>query len=139
MSEAQAEVLSGARRRIRGWKRAISAFDEGRMHLTANGVDVTSEQAQMYRSLVAQSEQLLEQFDPDGLTKDGNVEIGQVAPQVSARLFPGWFAVYRLDENGDAVDLETYELQSHASARAETRGERLGVVANDMWSIIPLD
>ena len=109
------------------------------MHLTANGVDVTSEQSKAFSDLVDQNERLLEQFDPDGLTRDENIEIGSISPLASSQLLPSWFVVYRLDSTGAATELEVYQLRSHAAARAHTRGDRLGVIANDMWSIIPLD
>jgi hypothetical protein len=135
MSLAQAEILTDVRVRLREWKRSIAAFGEGRMRLTTNNVDTTSEHVSMLKGMIARNEALLTQYDPDGLTADGNVEIGEVTPQESSGVLPGRWIAYSLDDRGRAVNLRLYDAESHARTDAMAAGRYAGVVADDMWSI----
>eukprot|EP01033_Poteriospumella_lacustris_P021574 gene21574-16042_t len=89
MTPIQADMLADTRKRLREWRRSLAAFAEGRMWLKTNNVDRTAEHIAMLRGMITTNEGLLAQYDPDGVTADGNIEIGDVSPQESAGILPG--------------------------------------------------
>ena len=137
MTPIQAEMLADTRKRLREWRRSLAAFAEGRMWLKTNNVDRTAEHIAMLRGMITTNERLLAQYDPDGVTADGNIEIGDVSPQESAGILPGRWVSYALDDRDNAVNLRLYDVESAARTDALQRGRSVGVVADDMWSITP--
>lgn len=138
MSPIQAQLLSDARRHIREWRRSIAAFDEGHMRLFTNHVDTSADHARQLERLIVQNEALLAQYDPEGLTADGNVELGDIAPERSSDLWPERWVTYALDGIGRAAQLRTFDSEAAARADARRPGRKLGQVAADMWSIDPV-
>lgn len=138
MSPIQAQLLSDARRHIREWRRSIAAFDEGHMRLFTNHVDTSADHARQLERLIVQNEALLAQYDPEGLTADGNVELGDIAPERSSNLWPERWVTYALDGIGRAAQLRTFDSEAVARADARRPGRNLGQVAADMWSIDPV-
>lgn len=137
MTPIQAEMLADTRKRLREWRRSLAAFAEGRMWLKTNNVDRTAEHIAMLTGMITTNEGLLAQFDPDGVTADGNIEIGDVSPQESAEILAGRWVSYALDDRDNAVNLRLYDVESAARTEALQRGRNVGVVADDMWSITP--
>lgn len=137
MSPAQAEMLADIRRRLREWRRSISAFESGQMWLRTNGVDQSASHLDMLKGMIATNERLLDEYDPDNLTTDGNVELGALSAHESAQVLPGAWVSYRLDDDRLARDLRFYGLESHARTDALQAGRAFGVIAQDMWSIEP--
>jgi len=138
MSPIQAQLLSDARRHIREWRRSIAAFDEGHMRLFTNHVDTSADQARQLERLIAQNEALLAQYDPEDLTADGHVELGDIAPERSSNLWPDRWVTYALDRIGRAEQLQTFDSEAMARADGRRPGRNLGQVAADMWSIDPV-
>lgn len=136
MSPIQAQLLSDARRHIREWRRSIAAFDGGYMRLFSNNVDISADHARQLERLIVQNEALLAQYDPEGLTADGNVELGDIAPERLSNLWPERWVTYALDRMGCAAQLRTFDSESAARADARQPGRNLGQVAADMWSIV---
>lgn len=107
------------------------------MRLWTNHVDTTSDHIAMLKRTIATNEQLLEQYDPDNLTTDGNIEISDVTPRESAGVLPGRWVSYRLDDRGRAFDLQLFDIEHSARNYARHHGRAVGVIGEDMWSISP--
>jgi hypothetical protein len=138
MSAAQAELLTDFRRRCREQARSVVAFAVGQMRVHSNNVDVSAEHVATTKGHIRQYQALLQQYDPDGLTADGNIEIGEVSSLHEFReIFAGRWVSYSLDEQGRAVNLHAYDDEASARAEATVPGRYAGVVADDHWSISP--
>jgi hypothetical protein len=137
MTPIQAQLLADTRKRLRECRRSLAAFAEGRMWLRVNSVDRTAEHAGMLRGMIATNEALIAEYDPDGLTADGNIEIGDVSPQESVGVLPGRWVSYALDDHGNAVNLRVYDVESLARSDALQSNRDVGIVADDLWSITP--
>jgi hypothetical protein len=135
MSAVQSELLSVTRKHLREWRRSVAAFAEGRMRTMTNNVDTTSQHVSMLKEMIARNEALLAQYDPEGVTADGNIEIGDVPPSESSGVLSGRWVSYSLDKHGCAIDLRLYDAEAPARADAAVPGRHVGVVADDMWSI----
>jgi hypothetical protein len=137
MSPLQAQMLTDVRRHLREWRRSIAAFAEGRMKLWTNHVDTTAEHVAMLEKMIATNEQLLVQYDPDDLTADGSVELGEVTSREFNSVLPGRWVSYLLDDQGRAVDLHLFDDAKAARGHAWRSGRNVGVIGEDMWSISP--
>jgi hypothetical protein len=138
MSEAQRQTLLDLRRHLREWRRSRAAFAEGRMRMTTNNADTTAEHVVRVRRMIAYNEAVLARFDPDGLTADGNIEIGEVSAHESSGVVPGRWVAYSLDEQGRAVKLRLYTAEGAAKADAKMgAGRYAGRIHDDMWAITP--
>jgi len=138
ITDVQQQTLLDLRRHLREWRRSLAAFAQGRMRMTTNNVDTTAEQVVRVRRMIAYNEAVLTRFDPDGLTADGNIEIGEVSAHESSGVFPGRWVAYSLDDQGRAVKLRVYTAEG--AARADARmgaGRYAGLVHADMWAISP--
>jgi len=108
------------------------------MRMTTNNVDTTAEHVVRVRRMIAYNEAVLARFDPDGLTADGNIEIGEVSAHESSGVFPGRWVAYSLDDRVGRWKLRVYTAEG--AARADARmgaGRYAGVVHADMWAISP--
>jgi hypothetical protein len=138
MSEAQRQALTDLRRHLREWRRSLAAFAEGRMRMTTNNVDTTAEHVVRVRRMIAHNEAVLSRFDPDGLTADGAIDIGEVSAHESSGVFPGRWVAYSLDDQGRAVKLRVYTDEGAAKADARLgAGRYAGRVHDEMWAISP--
>jgi hypothetical protein len=137
-STALNRVLVNTRRRLREQHSWIARFDEGLLRMTRDGVDCTAEQVAMVRGWIAESIALLQEQDPDGLTRDGNIEIGDISPARSQELYRDKPVSYAIDAEGRAVRLKLFESDSAAQAEAGmTEGRFAGRIGEEGWSILP--
>ncbi len=143
MTELKADLLVGARGNLRQWRHYIAMFAGKRLSIRCNGSDITPEHVAMLRRGISSHEALLEQYDPEGRTKDGNVEIGDVPPDIEAAIWAARPVSYVLGSSGLAADLRLFASPSAAVTDAEAHPDRsVGWVGDDGWSIAsqkPLD
>lgn len=105
------------------------------MRLTTNGQGTSASHVAMLEQIIAQNRALLARFDPDGVTEDGNIEMGELTAHEYAQILAGRWATVTLDEHGQAVSLQLYDARSAAQADAQAHGRAFGHIADDAWSI----
>lgn len=137
LSSAQAQLLTDARRQVREWRRSISSFAGGRIWIKVGNVDQSSEHITRLNALIANNDKLVAEFDPDDVTADGNVEIGEVSVQEFAEIYAGRWLSYSLDERERAVNIRGFEGEGMARVDARQPGRSYGIVGADNWSIEP--
>src|SRR5690242_7188191 len=80
LSPRHAEHLAKLRVQLRAWRRSLAGFAAGAHHMYTNGIDTSADHIVMLRDMIARNDALLAHYDPDGITADGHVEIGDVSP-----------------------------------------------------------
>jgi hypothetical protein len=135
MTETQAQLLYGARCRLRQWKLQLAKCEAGEIHLTRNRIDITVEHAAQLRGQIAEGREFLRQFDPEDRTRDNDIEFGEVSPNLASELWPGRAVTYTLDPEGFATDLRVFPSDSAAAFDASQEGRHAGWLSDDIWSI----
>jgi hypothetical protein len=137
-NEALLQMMAETRRHIREWKRSVALFDGGIMRLRSNNADVSDDHSAHLRQVIETNRALLDRYDPDGLTDDGNVEVSQVPRHLIQEMWKGRPVTYRLNPDGSAVVLRAFEAVAEARMHAAGDPEAMvATVADDMWSLIP--
>jgi hypothetical protein len=133
----EALVLT-TRRDIRKWKRVVALITSGCMGVRTNGVDRSSEQAAMFKRMIDENQALVDRYDPEGLIADGDVEFGDVPPDLASTLWRGRPISYALDPHGRAHQFRLFQSDSAAATEAAmTPGRLAGWVGDEAWSIKP--
>lgn len=138
LNEVLINTLMETRRHIREWKRSIALLDAGIMHLHINDADVSADHAVHLRGVIATNQRLLDRHDPEGLTHDGNIELAEAPRHLVHERWEGRPVTYRLDAEGAAVILRTFETPAEAGSHAAcSLDSRAGTVGDEMWSVVP--
>jgi hypothetical protein len=140
MTPVRADLLADTRRRIRENRRSAVLFDRGEMRLLWGNSDHSAAHVSELRRQIAEGERLLAEYDPDDLTKDDNVEIGDIGHLSPRQLGAGQIVIYSLDAGGRAVVLTPFDSEGGAIAFVRgVSGRFAGTVGDDNWSIVPFD
>jgi len=130
-----ADLLIRTRLNIREWKRSLALFEAGLMHIYAGQEDRTAEQVTNLRRMIAENGALLAQYDTEGLTIDGDIELGNIGADIVAQLWAGRPVSYMLDMSESAIDLRLFETDAAAQIDAASPGRRAGRIGEQGWSI----
>lgn len=72
MTETEANTLRGFRKMIAEWKASIEAVESGEITIQQNGSDAGAVYVASLRRMVDHHAELVEQYDPEGLTALGS-------------------------------------------------------------------
>jgi hypothetical protein len=140
MTPVRAALLADTRRRLREWRRQGSLFERGELRMFWGREDASEEQMANLRRMIKENSALIAEYDPENLTDDGNIEIADIGHLSPRQLFAGKPVTCSLDDNGLAAELQIYDSEETARYFASaTPGRVAGTVADDQWSIVPLD
>lgn len=136
MSPEQQHLMRRVRRHVGEAKRSLALFEAKLLRVYHNGQDVSDQHVAMLKDQIAHNEEVLAQYDPDGLTVDGDVALGQVDGLLAGVLTPGRPITYSVDADGEVTDLRVFGSDEEAARDAASGSGRIaGWISQDGWSI----
>jgi hypothetical protein len=136
MTPMLADLMLRTRLNIRNWKCHVALFGAGQMHLYKNHADCTEEHVATLRRMIEENGALLHQYDPDGLTSDGDVEFGEIPARLAPELWAGRPVTYVLNSDGLAEQIRPFDTGRQAEFDAAgSHGRLVGRVGEQRWSI----
>lgn len=129
-------LIFKTRKDIRAWKRSAALIASGQMAIRNGNVDRSTEHAGMLRRMIDENQALIDRYDPDGQIADGDIEFGDVPPELASTLWKGRPVSYALDSAGRAHRIRPFESDNTAAtAAAMSPGCRAGRIGDESWSI----
>jgi hypothetical protein len=132
------ELVISTRRNLREWRRSAALLTAGSMRVGWNGEDQSGEHVLRLNKIINENQHLVDQYDPEGLLKDDDIEIGDVDDCLASQLWHGRHVSYLLDEQGRAYDIMAYNDIISAKADSGAASCRyFGTIGAEGWSITP--
>jgi hypothetical protein len=133
------EMMRRTRKDVREWQRFLAVLATGISRFYTNNVDTTADVIAQTESRIRENTRLLLQYDPEDLTHDGEVEIGDISPTAPQELWRGRAVSYALDDEGRACRVRAYDSISIAKTDAVQPGRFSGVIGDEAWSVRPFE